>query len=452
MNVGSPRTTAAPTEPALRPVAMRGPGLELCHRARLFLDGGELVLRRRSGERRFAVGGTGGIARAVFIDTVGPDLEGHMGPPVRGSWGRIQFQNGDGGLIGYLDLDDWLPESGELPKGAVGGEQLLARTGMSALLTAAGIPLHTVRDRSDPKVAGTDSFRRSLLLGPGSPFPYWYWGVRLTAGAVWLAAFTVIVLSGARTPWLILVSAVAAVLAPVARLVLRVWTRVRMRRYVPGAPSRIAPRPSAGTGATVRFCRDTELRIQDRDLVLRDLSGQEIWLPRGGPHRVASLVRVLDHTGHPLGAELRGPDGQVRAVLPWELWFGGPGGGAGWSELRRGARLPASDHRLSRRGGWPKKFFAAGLGVLPAKAAEARGASRFPGTIAGMSSTAVMIVSPLLSVGQGLRISDTHAAAGDTAILLGFVGWFLQAAPYAVHQLESRLRLDRPIPEKKNVP
>ncbi|MET9531514.1 hypothetical protein ABZY02_13210 [Streptomyces sp. NPDC006649] len=69
-----------------------------------------------------------------------------------------------------------------------------------------------------------------------------------------------------------------------------------------------------------------------------------------------------------------------------------------------------------------------------------------------MSSTAVMIVSPLLSVGQGLRISDTHAAAGDTAILLGFVGWFLQAAPYAVHQLESRLRLDRPIPEKKNVP
>ncbi|WP_250299274.1 hypothetical protein [Streptomyces sp. A 4/2] len=428
---------------------MRGPGLELCHRARLFLDGGELVLRRRSGERRFAVGGADGIARAVFIDVVGPDLEGRMGPPVPGSWGKIQFQNGDGGLIGHLDLDDWLPESGELPKGAVGGEQLLVRTGMSALLSAAGIALHTVRDESDPMVASTDSFRRGLSLGPGSFFPYWYLGIRLTAGAVWFVAVSIIILSGTRAPWLILVSATAAVLAPVARLVLRLWTRVRMRRYSPRVRARISPCPSGG--ATIRFRRDTELRIQDKDLVLRDLSGQEIWLPRGGSHRVASLVRVLDHTGRPLGAELRGSDGQVRAVLPWELWFGGPGGSASWSEFQREAGLPASDHRLSRRGSWPKKSFAAGLGVLPATAAEARRVSRFPGTIAGMSSTAVMIVSPLLSVGQGLQISDTHAAAGDTAILLGFLGWFLQAAPYVVHQLNSRLRLDRPIRSKEIV-
>lgn len=443
MNAGSVRTSPAPDEPALRPVAMRGPGLELCHRARLFLDSGELVLRRRSRERRFAVGGADGIARAVFIDAVGPDLAGRMGSPVQGSWGKIQFQNGDGGLIGYLNLDDWLPEAGELPKGVVGGEQLLARTGMSALLTAAGIALHTVRDPSDPKVASTDSFRWGLALGPGSFFPHWYWGVRLTAGAVWFVAFSVIILSGTRAPWLILVSAVAAALAPVARLVLRLWTHIRMRRYSPRVLAKISPRPSGG--ATIRFRRDTELRIQDRDLVLRDLSGQEIWLPRGGPHRVASLSRVLDHTGRPLGAELRGLDGQIRAVLPWELWFGGPGGSGSLAELQREAGLPASDRRLSRRGSWPKNSFAAGLGVLPATAAEARRISRFPGTIAGMSSTAVMIVSQLLSVGQGVQISDAHAAAGNTAILLGILGWFLQAAPYVVHQLNSRLRLDRPI-------
>ncbi|NDZ80155.1 hypothetical protein G3I19_16840 [Streptomyces sp. SID10853] len=447
MNTGLLRTTAAPAEPALRPVAQRGPGLELCYRSRLFLDRGELVLRRRSGDRRFAVGGTDGIARAVFVDAVGPDLAGRMGSPLPGSWGRIQFQNGDGRLIGYLDLDDWLPESGELPKGAVSGEQLLARTGMSALLTAAGIALHTVRDQSDPSVASTDSSRSGLSMGPGSSFPYWYWGVRLAAGAVWFATFTVILFSGSRAPWPILVSAVAAVLAPVARLVLRLWTCVRMRRYSPGVQAKISPHPSGD--ATIRFRRDTELRVQDRDLVLRDLSGQEIWLPRGGPHRVASLVRILDHTGHPLGAELRGSDGQVRAVLPWGPWFGGRGGGSAWSELQRAAGLTAGDHRLSRRASWPKKFFAAGLGVLPPTAAEARRVSRFPGTIAGMSSTAFIIISSLIAVAQGVWISDTHPTAGDTAALLGALGCFLQAAPYVVHQLDSRLRLDRPVRSEK---
>ncbi|MEV6792667.1 hypothetical protein AB0M87_11810 [Streptomyces sp. NPDC051320] len=448
MNAGPARTTTAPDEPALRPVAQRGPGLELCHRARLFADGGELVLRARSGEHRFPVGVADGIARAVFIDAVGPDLE-RMGPPVRGSWGEIQFQNDGGGLIGRLDLDDWLPEAGELPKGLVAGEQLLTRTGMSALLAAAGIPLHTVRDRSDHLVASTTSFRPGISMGPGNPFPYWYWGVRLTAGAVWFVALTVIIFSGTRAPWLILVSAVAAVLAPVARLVLRVWTCVRMRRYVPGARARIVPHPSAGTGATVRFCRDTELRVQDRDLVLRDLSGQELWLPRGGPHGVASLVRVLDHTGGALGVELRGPDGQVRAVLPWELWFGGPGGSGGWSELQRTSGLRVADHQLSHRGRWPKKA-AAGLGTLPASAGEARRVSRFPATIAGGSSTAVMGLGSMFSLSFGVVLGGTHASAATTTILLGAIGAFLQAAPYVVHQLSSRLRLDRPISGKEN--
>ncbi|MFJ7237397.1 hypothetical protein ACIQWB_09660 [Streptomyces olivaceus] len=441
-----PSGPALPPEPALRPAASRGPGLERCHAARLYFEDGALVLRTRRRTTRHPVGGTG-IARAVFVDVPGQDRE-RVGPTLPGSWGELQLQDRDGALIGRFALDDWLPESPALPKRSVHGDQLLSRTGVSHLLKTAGIPLHVVRDRSDPLVASGSG---GTALGPGNVFPYWYWGVRAVAGAAWFAAFTAVLFSGTTAPWLILLLAATAAAAPVARLVLRAWTRVRLRRYAPAVRERVGPSPAPGLGATVRFCRDTELRVQDRDLVLRDLGGQEYWFPLAGAHAVTSLVRVRDRTGAELGVELRGPGEQVRAVLPWDHWFAGGTGADGWARLRAATRLTSSERRLTGKALWPKGPVL-GPRMLPGSGAEARRMSRFPGTIAGVSSTAIMAIGSVFSIIQGLRITDEHPGAALTAVLLGALGLALQAAPYAVHQLRSRLRLDRPARERTTPP
>lgn len=422
---------------ALRPAGSRGPGLELCHRSRLYVENGELVLRTRTRTLRLA-----GIERAVFIDTAGQDRGERMGPTIPGSWGEVQLQGGDGSLIGRFAIEDWLPESPVLPKRSVQGEQLLARTGVTHLLRSAGIPLHVVRDRKDPRVAQGRT-GRARNLGPGRVFPSWYWTTRLLAGAVWFAAFTLIVFSGSERPAFVLVSAVAALAAPVARLALRAWTRWRLRRYDPVVRERIGPAPAEDVGATARFRDRAELRVQERDLVLRDLGGQEYWFPLTGPHALTNLALVRDRTGAPVGAELRGPGDQVRAVLPWGPWFAGEGGADGWSRLRRSTGLNVTERRLSGRGTWPKTPVL-GSRPVPDSARTARAVSRFPSTIAGVSSTAVMALGSFFSLTWGVRIEDAHPGAGAVALLLGALGAVLQATPYALHQLTGRTRLDRP--------
>ncbi|MEU6555636.1 hypothetical protein ABZ915_36120 [Streptomyces sp. NPDC046915] len=429
---------------ALRPAGSRGPGLELCHRSRLHVENGELVLRTRTRTLRLA-----GIERAVFIDTAGQDRGERMGPTISGSWGEVQLQDGRGTLIGRFAIEDWLPESPVLPKRSVQGEQLLARTGVTHLLRSAGIPIHVVRDWKDPRVArGAGGLtRRTRNLGPGKAFPSWYWTTRLLAGAVWFVTFTLIVFSGSERPALVLVSAVAAFVAPVARLALRAWTRWRLRRYDPVVRERIGPAPAEDAGATPRFRERAELRVQERDLVLRDLGGQEYWFPLTGPHALTTLTLVRDRAGAPVGAELRGPGDQVRAVLPWGPWFAGEGGADGWSRLRRSTRLHVTERSLSGKGTWPKTPVL-GSRPIPDSASTARAVSRFPGTIAGVSSTAVMALGSFFSLTWGIRIEDAHpgAGAGATALTLGALGAVLQAIPYALHQLTSRTRLDRPSP------
>ncbi|MFG2678238.1 hypothetical protein [Streptomyces sp. NPDC048392] len=430
-----------PPEPALRPAASRGPGLERCHSSRLFPQDGALVLRTSRRTDRFPVGGTG-IARAVFVDAPGEDRE-RVGPTLPGSWGELQLQDRNGALIGRFDVEDWLPESSTLPKRSVRGEQLLSRSGVSYLLKTAGIPLHTVRDRNDPLVASGGS---GAVMGPGNVFPYWYWGVRAAAGSTWFAAFTAVLFSDTTAPWLILLLAATAFVAPVARLALRAWTRVRLGRHAPDVRERVGPSPAPGVGATVRFCRDTEVRVQDRDLVLRDLGGQEYWFPLTGAHAVTSLVRVSDRTGAVFGVELRGPGEQMRAVFPWDLWFAGETGADGWARLRRATGLTVSERRMNGKAAWPRGPVP-GLRVLPESGRAARRMSRFPSTIAGVSSTAVMAIGSVFSVIQGLRITEDHPGPALAAVLLGAVGLVLQGMPYAAHQLRSLLRLDRPAPK-----
>ncbi|MGW4822219.1 hypothetical protein ACWEP4_25330 [Streptomyces sp. NPDC004227] len=434
-------------EPALRPAASRGPGLELCHRSRLYLDAGELVLQTRTRTRRFPIG-DGGITRAVFLDVPGDDME-RMGPTIEGSWGEVQLQDHDGALIGSFNMEDWLPESPAIPKRWVKGEQLLDRTGVAALFKAAGIPVHVVTDRNDPLLASGSRLRGAKSLSPGREFPRWYWSLRAVAFVVWFALFTVILFFETTEPWVILLLAATALVGPVARLVVRAWTRLRLRECVPVVRERIRPAPVEGMGTTVRFCRDTELRVQDRDLVLRVLGGREYWLPLTGPHALTSLVLVRDRTGQPLGVELRGPHDQVRAVLLWRLWFGGRGGADGWSRLRRTAGLTASERKLAGKAPWPKALGELGTDLLPDSAGTARKLSRFPSTIVGLASTALMAFGSYFSIGQGLWIEAVHPQAAMAAILAGAVGLVLQAVPYAVHQLRSRLWLERPAPEQK---
>ncbi|MFE9975662.1 hypothetical protein ACFYRD_34310 [Streptomyces hirsutus] len=250
-----------------------------------------------------------------------------------------------------FDVGDWLPEAPVLPRRAVQGEQSPARTGVAGLLRAAGVPLHVVRDRNDPLAASKGA---GTSLGPGRSFPSWYWGARAAAGSVWFALFTGVVFSDTAVPWVVLLLAATAFSAPMARLALRAWTRLRTGRYDRVVRECVRPGPARGTGETVRFRRDTEVRVQDRDLVLRDLEGQEYWFALSGPHAVTSLVRVVDRAGRPVGVELRGPGEQVRAVFPWDLWFGGEGGADGWARLRRAAGLAVSERRLSGKGAWPK--------------------------------------------------------------------------------------------------
>ncbi|MEU5597008.1 hypothetical protein [Streptomyces sp. NPDC020298] len=434
---------------ALRPAGSRGPGLELCHRSRLYAENGELVLRTRTRTLRLA-----GIARAVFIDTAGQDRGERMGPQISGSWGEVQLQDAAGALIGRFAIEDWLPESPVLPKRSVQGEQLLARTGVTYLLRSAGIPIDVVRDWQDPRVAppapgrGWGRADRARNLGPGRAFPSWYWTTRLLAGAIWFVTFTLIVFSGSERPGLVLVSAVAAFAAPVTRLALRAWTRFRLRRYDPAVRERIGPAPAEDTGATVRFRERAELRVQERDLVLRDLGGQEYWFPLAGPHALTSLTLVRDRAGTPIGAELRGPEDQVRAVLPWQAWFGGEGGADGWSRLRRSSRLRVSERSLSSKGRWPKTPVL-GSRPVPDSPSTARAVSRFPSTIAGVSSTAVMALGSFFSLTWGVRIEDAHPGAGVAVMILGALGAVLQATPYALHQLTSRTRLDRPTAEAR---
>ncbi|QEU97415.1 hypothetical protein CP970_18095 [Streptomyces kanamyceticus] len=430
-----------PPEPALRPRAQPGPGVELSRRARLFVDGGDLVLRTRSGTRRLPVGGEG-ISRAVFVDVGGPDAE-RMGPPLPGTWGELQLQDSKGLLIGRVRLDDWLPEADQLPQRYVHGEQLLSRTGVAGLLAAAGIPLHTVRDADDPLV-DRRTRQRVVSLAPGGVFPAWYWLTRGGAAAVWGATFTALLFSDAAAPWLVLVSAGAALTAPAARLALRAWTRLRLRRHTaPAASARITPRPTSGTRATVRFCRDTELRVERHDLVLKDISGQEHRLARRGPHAVTALVLVRVRSGEPVGVELRGPDGQIRVVLPWRQWFGGDGGRDGWAALRGALALPVTERRVTGQAAWPKGP-ALGLRLLPTSGRAARAVSRFPRTLVGVSSTAVMAVGSCFSVVHGVRLMDTHPAAAWTAVLMGVLATLLQAIPYVIHQQRGRFLLDRP--------
>ncbi|QNA73365.1 hypothetical protein C8250_016830 [Streptomyces sp. So13.3] len=442
--------TAGIAEPALRPSARRHPGLDIVRNARIHRDGRELVVRTRDGrERRYATG-PGGIERAVHVDAVGPWIDGSMTvPPRPGTWGFVELQDGDGRRVLRIDVEPWLPESPVLSGVRPDRDfRILELTGLAPLLKDAGIPVRTVRDREDELVARSGA-GNATYANPGRLLPRWNTLGRGAVMAVWFLAFAVAIFPVGNPPrelWV--VTAAAALVMPVLNLAARLQARLRERRAdVPPVESRIAPDPLPGSGASVRFCATAAVRVQERDIVLVDSLGRERWLARSGPHRVAALVRVLESAnGTPLGVEFQGPGGEIRAVLPWEPWFGGPEGEARWTQLRSSTGRGVNDRVQGKKERWPASPVGqADVGLMTTlPAATARQASRFPATVLGGGGTWPVLGMALLSLLGCARMIGGHPSAGAAGTALGSLALCGTLVPLAAHSLRSRLRLDRP--------
>ena len=334
------------TGPVLRPAATRRPAVDVARRARLSCDSRGLLFTDRYGTVHHYPVGRDGIAKAVLLRTPSPASWGHGGPPVPGSMGRLQLQDSDGRLVLRLDADDWVPESGSLLFSATDGLHLLEHSGLAELLNVCRIPLETVRDPEHPLLARV-SWREAgrTYLRPGRLMPNWYLYTRRIALPLWILGFCVATLTGLSPAWMPVAMAAGGALWALNYMALNLWGSWRDRRTRPGVQARIGPAPAADAGATVRFVSTAAVRVQDDDIVIVSGTGEERWLPRSGPYAVKELARVVDG-GRPIRAELRGLGGTVRAALPWQAWFGGPGGREQWQALVTAVGLPARDEQF----------------------------------------------------------------------------------------------------------
>lgn len=438
--------TAGIAEPALRPAARRPPGLDVVRHARIYRDGRELVVRSPHGtERRQAIG-TGGIRRAVHADLLGLDAARQMGLPLTGRWGVVDLQDGDGRTVWRIPLAEWLPESALLEPHPLRGEKLLERTGLAGLLKESGIPVHRVHEPDDPLLAGSSGGGDKDIRFYDT-VPVWHSVARGTGMLLWAVAFLLGLMLRDSAPWLLALAGVALLALPVATATLRLRARGKERRDDLGVRARLSPCPPNGAGATARFCTTAMVRVQSADIVLVDSLGGERWLPRSGPHSVDRVVRFLaPGDGTPLGVELQGSGGQVRAALPWKWWFGGAEGGARWTEFVAAVGRPLDDRPLGKGKQWPQDQLARADSVqmAPVEAKEARRITSFHGGVIGDSTAFLVPLFSLLTLGAGLSVTGAHPAIGWLVVASGALAFCGTAGPDISHSLRSRLRLDRP--------
>lgn len=463
------RRTARPfpavvPEPALRPLARPGPGIERSHWARLFVQDGALVVRRRDGfgrrvERRVPLTGPGAPHRAFFVpdavraSRVGKPRPADADPPreiVPG--GEIRLLDADGALVATVLPHNWTPEGMHR-----GPEESLELSGAKALLTAAGIPL-TLLDGPDAPEAqpGPRRQERRAVLSPGGLLPPWYAVLRLSAGAAWFALFSVLHFAGGGTS-LVLTAAVLAFIGPVARLGLRAVTACRNRsaaRLTPPPRIRVTPRPAPpGSRApvepghslctpTVRFVRRASLAVLPHELSLVDQYGADHRWPLTGPAAPITLRRLVGPDGRPVSVELRGPGDRRTGLVDWEDWFGGPGGEDAWRSFAGQTRLRQENYRVSANGAALRGFKGGNPTAYPAVSnGEARREAAFPGY---SQAGAGVLVASLLSVTLAGTIRAESSVAAGFCTLLGLSGLLLQVVPWLGFHLHSRLRLERP--------
>ncbi|MEQ4197050.1 hypothetical protein [Streptomyces sp. YIM 103828] len=440
-------------EPALRPAAEPGPGVEISAWSRLFFDGKALVLRSRGffGERRetrYPLSGPRGISRALLVF---PDAE--TASRERGA-GEVWLLDASGRPVGRLLPYQWI-SAGAL---WLNFEETVRRSGISALFKACGIPVdRTSGDRAD---APREPWWRklALLLSPGPALPLWYQALRIALGAVWFLAFTVLYFSEASLPWLLLLAAVTAFLAPVARLTVRFVTALRNRsaaRLGPPPLVEVTPCPGPredgdeGTVATRRFVSRSVLRVFPGELSVVNPYGADVRRALSGPAAAVALVRMTGPDGKPVGVELRYASGVRAPIGAWADWFAGPGGEAAWHRFRRAVPLPCEERKVSAVAlSYSDLLRGPGAAFPEPRAKEARHAAYFARSIGAVNSTLVMMFSSAFSVWWAPVVRIESAIAAWTSALLGLAGLLLQFAPWCWHHLRSRLYFERPVTRK----
>lgn len=462
-------------EPALRPRASRGPGLRTVRRARFFYESaayseavrdgrGALVLSRGTRRRRLLkVGGEGGVASCVCVEQPGGSEDAEIG----NDWPRLEFRDGRDRPLARLDVGDWLPEAARLDSRGVPRADVLKRAGVTGLLERARVPLRVEQhDGGERRESGTcrtgvaARFPRREGPGglrPGAFFPAWYVVVLCAALAVWFALFTVMALGFYVTAFTVLSSAFAVATAPLARMALRVQCAGNDWRTRLDSARRFGPRPAPGAGVTVRFRRRAAVYVTEQDLVLRDFTGGECWLPRRGPHGVVRLVRVLGRSGGvPLGVECVMPDGTVRERLDWEAWFGGEEGESQFRALCAASGLAGGERRLTGRKAWSAHdaTLYRGEDALrlspPAEPREARRVARFPHALSYAPLLMFVAAFGLLeqTFGRRDKFSSEPSLPGHPEVKLAVLVCTLLVlteivVPFLFRQLRSRLWLER---------
>ncbi|MCE7080591.1 hypothetical protein [Streptomyces sp. ST2-7A] len=445
-------------EPALRPAA-RGRGARgAARRARIFLRPGELVARNgRGGETRVPVGPKG-VTRAVMIAeperrTGDGSVYEPLGRP--GSRGTLLLLDITGRCRARLRVDDWLPESDLLPASAPLGEAMAERTGFTALCEAAGLPLKVVPNihHRDLSEAGGDA---APVLSPATGvFPGWYRVTRCTGALVWFVCFALGTFAG-PTAFTALVAALAALSAPIARLVLRGVVTVRERR-IPALVDSISPAPRSGVSR--RFLRTARVGADGQDLVIVDGVGHTHRFALRGPLAIRRLVRVTGSAdGTPARLEFRDSGDRTRAALPEQDWFSGPEGSERRERLRRLLGVPIV-HEETHRSGRPGARVGeadrtrrdAGAAFASALAQPGAGAARrgsaFPRTIAGPSSSIFLVLSPAFAMIFAFSARGEDGALdtmAGTALGVAIAAWVLAALPPLHHLLGSVLWWERP--------
>ncbi|MFD4985928.1 hypothetical protein ACFWMQ_04050 [Streptomyces sp. NPDC058372] len=264
---------------------------------------------------------------------------------------------------------------------------------------------------------------------------------------------SVVLFSGGGLPGWVLMAAVTAFIAPVARLAVRGVTAVRNRSAARLGPPPLAeispcpgrPDPSATfTAPTRRFLARAVLRVFPGELSVVDQYGSDARHPLTGPSAPEALVRLTRPDGGPVGVQLRYASGLTEPIGAWADWFAGPGGTDAWQRLREAIPLPCEDLEVSGKAlADPALIRGPGAVVPTPHAGDARRAAYFPTSVAKGSSTALMAAGSYFSLQFATTVVDDAPGLARLAMLLGLTGLVLQFVPWCWHHLRSRLYFER---------
>ncbi|MGW1619842.1 hypothetical protein [Streptomyces sp. NPDC002172] len=436
----------------VRPRRMRPHNVDVVRRARLYADGGTLVVRdRHLRERRYPVG-PGGIRRAVFVPPPTDAWETVTKRPAE-RWGALVFQNEDGHDVLCVPLAEWLPEAGVVGILNLKPAKCLDRTGLRELAAALGIP---VEEKPRSKT-GERELPEPGSSGPAPDravhreLPRWHSWIRGLGFLAWLVAL-VIAFAG-DVDWCLPIAAGALFGVPAADSVVRVgaWWRSRgdSRRCFAEAVV-IRPDPATGEGATPRFRRTASVRVLPGDVVLTDTIGQERWLGRDGAHGVARLVRLVSPgERQPLGVEFRDRRGTARALLPWRYWFAGPQGRSRWEETASALSVAVVDEETrsarwraeATKPWWSGHPLAADVPMMsPLPAKRARDETSWHSSVVGGNELLLVPLFSLVLLAGLFGDTVTARLAGLLSALTIVAEW----GPAATKSLFSRFHYDKP--------